>query len=132
LLWDLYKLYAVTLELNTLFNPEKYLIDNNLDNYKWNDLKKAIIETEYDCYVQTCDVEVRRLRQITQPINLNPQIVLPQIPKGLNENQIKDFFQTWLNKNLALLLQNATKTAIETFLKTQPSGQIEIKIFEKL
>jgi hypothetical protein len=132
MLWDLYKLYAVTLELNEPFNPEKYLTDNNIDNHKWADLKKTIIETEYECYVQTCDIEVKRLRQITQPINLNPQIALPAIPPGLNEQQIQVFFQTWLTQNLALLLQNATKTAIETFLKTQPSGQIELKITDKL
>ncbi|NMC59320.1 MAG: hypothetical protein GYA51_08065, partial [Candidatus Methanofastidiosa archaeon] len=124
LLWDLYKLYSESLELIEPFNPEKHLTDNNIDNHKWSDLKKAIIESEYDCYAQNCDVEVRRLRQITQPINLNPQIALPQIPQGLNEHQIQAFFQAWLSQNLGLLLQNATKIAIETFLKTQPSGQI--------
>ena len=132
LLWDLYKLYAETLELEEPFNPEKHLIDNNIDNHKWADLKKTIIESEYECYVQTCDIEAKRLRQITQPININPQIALPQIPPGLNEQQIQAFFQTWLNQNLGLLLQQATKIAIETFLKTQPSGQIELKITDKL
>lgn len=132
LLWDLYKLYAETLELNEPFNPEKYLSDNNIDNHKWIDLKKAIIETEFDCFVQTCDVEAKRLRQITQPINLNPQISLPPVPQGLNEQQIQAFIQNWLSQNLSLVLQNATKIAIETFLKTQPSGQIELKMTDKL
>jgi len=87
----------------------------------------TIIESEYESYVQTCDIEAKRLRQITQPININPQIALPQIPQGLNEQQIQAFFQNWLTQNLALLLKDATKTAIEAFLKTQPSGQIELK-----
>jgi hypothetical protein len=131
ILWDLYKLYSEALELNEPFNPEKHLTDNNIDSHKWSDLKKSIIESEYECFVQTCDIEVRRLRQISQPINLNPQIGLPQIPQGLNEQQIQMFFQTWLSQNLRLLLQDATKIAVETFLKTQPSGQIELKITDK-
>lgn len=131
-LWTLYEGYANALELKDPFNPEKHLIDNNIDNHKWENLKKALIESEYDSYEQVCDVEAKRLRQITQPININPQIALPAIPAGLNEQQIQAFLQTWLSQNLALLLQNATKVAIETFLRTQPSGQIELKITDKL
>jgi hypothetical protein len=132
LLWQLYESYAEILELKEVFNPEKYLIDNNVDNYKWENLKKAIIESEYEAYEQLCDIEAKRLRQINQPININPQIALPQIPQGLNEQQIQAFLQNWLSQNLALLLREATKVAIESFLKTQPSGQIELKITDKL
>jgi hypothetical protein len=132
LLWKLYEGYAEILELKEIFNPEKYLIDNNVDNHKWDNLKKAIIESEYDAHEQVCDIEVKRLRQINQPINLNPQIGLPALPPGLNEQQIQAFLQNWLSQNLALLLREATKVAIETFLKTQPSGQIELKITDKL
>lgn len=131
-LWSLYEGYASALELNEPFNPEKHLIDNNTDNHKWDNLKKAMIESEYDAHEQVCDIEVKRLRQITQPININPQIALPQIPPGLNEQQIQAFLQAWLGQNLAILLRDATKVAIETFLKTQPSGQIELKITDKL
>ena len=132
LLWELYIGYSTILELNEPFNPEKYLIDNNVDSHKWTDLKKAMIESEYDSHEQLCDIEAKRLRQITQPININPQITLPSIPPGLNEQQIQIFLQNWLAQNLSLLLQNATKLAIETFLQTQPSGQIELKITDKL
>jgi hypothetical protein len=131
-LWDLYKLYAETLELSEPFNPEKHLSDNNIDNHKWTDLKKAIIESEYDCFIQSCDIEAKRLRHISQPININPQIGMPQIPQGLNEQQIQTFLQNWLSQNLKLLLRDATKVAIESFLKTQPSGQIELKMTDKL
>lgn len=131
-LWKLYEGYSDFLELKDPFNPEKYLIDNNVDNHKWDNLKKAIIESEFESYEQVCDVEVKRLRQISQPININPQISLPQIPAGLNEQQIQAFMQNWLSQNLALLLRDTTKQAIETFLKTQPSGQIELKITDKL
>lgn len=51
---------------------------------------------------------------------------------NLNEQQIQQFLQTWLSQNLPILLQNATKDAIEAFLKTQPSGQIELKVTDKL
>ena len=131
-LWELYEDYAAELELKDPFNPEKHLIDNNIDNHKCENLKKALIESEYESYEQVCDIEAKRLRQITQPININPQISMPQVPAGLNEQQIQAFLQNWLNQNLALLLQNATKVAIEAFLKTQPSGQIELKITDKL
>lgn len=131
-LWGLYELYAKELELKEPFNPEKYLSENGMDNHKWNDLKKAMIETEYDSWQQLCDVEAKRLRQVNQPINLNPQISLPQVPPNLNEQQIQQFLQNWLSKNLPVLLQNATKDAIEAFLKTQPSGQIELKVTDKL
>lgn len=131
-LWELYEDYAAELELKDPFNPEKYLIDNNIDNHKWENLKKALIESEYESYEQVCDIDAKRLRQITQPININPQISMPQVPAGLNEQQIQAFLQNWLNQNLALLLQNATKVAIEAFLKTQPSGHIELKITDKL
>lgn len=131
-LWSLYELYAKELELQEPFNPEKYLSENGMDNHKWNDLKKAMIETEYDSWQQLCDVEAKWLRQVNQPINLNPQISLPQVPPNLNEQQIQQFLQTWLSQNLPVLLQNATKDAIEAFLKTQPSGQIELKVTDKL
>jgi Serine dehydrogenase proteinase len=132
LLWDLYELYSDEMELKEPFNPEKHLIDNNVDNHKWNNLKKAMIESEYSSYEQLCDIEAKRLRQITQPINLNPQISLPQIPPEMNEQEIQNFLQNWLSQNLPLNLRDATKHAIETFLKTQPSGQIELKVTDKL
>ena len=131
-LWELYEGYATLLVLKEPFNPEKHLTDNNIDNHKWENLKKAMIESEYESYEQLCDIEAKRLRQISQPININPQIALPAIPAGLNEQQIQQFLQTWLSQNLAILLRDATKVAIETFLKTQPSGQIELKITDKL
>jgi len=132
LLWQLYQEYAEELFLNEPFNPEKYLTDNSVDNYKWNDLKKGMIETEYETYQHTCDVEAKRLRQITQPININPQISLPSIPSGLNEQQIQQFLQNWLSQNLPILLRDTSKAAVETFLRTQPSGQIELKVTDKL
>ncbi|MBL7852087.1 MAG: hypothetical protein JNN04_14390 [Cyclobacteriaceae bacterium] len=132
LLWELYQGYAEVMVLKEPFNPEKHLIDNNVDNHKWENLKKAMIESEYGAHEQVCDIEVKRLRQINQAINLNPQIALPGIPAGLNEQQIQAFFQTWLSQNLGILLKEATKAAIEAFLKTQPSGQIELKITDKL
>ena len=130
-LWELYEGYASVLELKEPFNPEKYLIDNNIDNHKWENLKKAMIESEYDLYEQVCDIEVKRLRQINQPININPKISLPQVPAGQNEQQIQSFIQNWLSQNLGVLLKDATKNAIEAFLKTQPSGQLEMKITDK-
>lgn len=137
LLWELYEGYAVILELKEIFNPEKYLIDNNVDNYTWTNLKKAMIESEYDSYEQICDIEAKRLRQINQSININPQIVLPTIPPSLipvgsSEQQINAIIQNWLSQNIPVILRDATKVAIEAFLKTQPSGQIELKITEKL
>src|SRR5690606_9633471 len=105
-LWSLYELYAKELELKEPFNPEKYLSENGIDNHKWNDLKKAMIETEYDSWQQLCDVEAKRLRQVNQPINLNPQISLPQVPPNLNEQQIQQFLQNWLSQNFPVLLQN--------------------------
>lgn len=131
-LWKLYELYSKMLLLSEPFDPEKYLIDNNKDNHKWHDLIKAVIETEYEIYQQLSDVETRRLRQINQPININPQISMPQIPPNLNEQEIQQFLQEWLSMNLPIMLKEATKSAIEAFLKTQPSGQIELKITDKL
>lgn len=128
LLWELYELYAEELELKSPFDPEKHLIDNNVENHKWDDLKKGIIESEFACHINTSDITAKRLRTITKPINLNPQISLPGVPPGLNEQQIQKFLQDWLSKNLGVLLKDATKVAIESFLKTQPSGQIELKV----
>lgn len=93
LLWALYEGYAVILKLKEIFNPEKYLIDKNIDNNKWDNVKVGMIESEYDSHEQLRDIEVKRLRQINQPININPQISLPAIPTGLNEQQIQVFLQ---------------------------------------
>lgn len=131
-LWNLYECYADTLELTEPFNPEKYLNDNAVDSHKWVDLKKAIIESEYDTYEQVCDIEVKRLRQVSQQININPQIQTPTIPVGLNEKEIINYLEGWLSNNLATLLREATNSAIEKFLQTQPSGQIELRIVDKL
>lgn len=97
------------LELQEPFNPEKYLSENGMDNHKWNDLKKAIIETEYDSWQQLCDIEAKRLRQVNQPINLNPQISLPQVPPNLSEQQIQQFLQTWLSQNLPIVFAKRNK-----------------------
>lgn len=131
-IWLLYEGYATTLELNEVFNPEKHLHDNNIDNHKWENLKKAIIESEFESHQQICDVDAKRLREINQPININPQFALPQIPPNLNEQQIQGFLQNWLSQNLAKILTDLTKVAIEEFLKTQPTGRIELKIVDKL
>lgn len=137
LLWELYENYAEELKLKEIFNPEKYLSDHDSDSNKWENLKKAMIESEYEAYEQVCDIEVKRLRQINQPININPQITLPNIPtgsipSGLTPQQIQTWIQEWLSQNLVKILKDSTQTAIETFLKTQPSGQIELKHTEKL
>jgi len=132
LLWDLYKLYAESLELEKIFNPEEHLDKNNIDDHTWNDLKKAIIETEYECYVHTSDVKAWRLRNITKPININPQIPIPTIPLGINPQDIQNFIKDWLQKNLGTLLNDATKKAMDQFLKSQPSPVINLKTIDKL
>lgn len=131
ILWKLYLAYADLLQLTEAFLPEQHLNDNNLESHKWNDLRVAVIESEYGGYEQLCDIEAKRLRQISQPINISPQVPLPAIPAGLNEKQIVDFLQEWLSNNLRNMLHEATKIAVEAFLKTQPSGQIELKVMDK-
>lgn len=132
LLWDVYQMYAIELKLKQQFNPQQYLSENNIETFKWVDEKMSIIESEYSCYEQMWDIEARQLRQINQPITLNPQIALPAIPPGLDVHQIQAFFQQWLGANLGNLLREATKVAIEALLKTQPAGQVELKIVDKL
>lgn len=75
----------------------------------------------------------KQFRQINQSsISLRPNISLPPIPENLDKNQIEQFLEAWLYQKLPSLLPSATKEAMETFLKTQPSGQIEYKITDKL
>jgi hypothetical protein len=145
LMWKLYEQYAETLEMNEPFNPEKYLTDNNIENHKWYDLKKAIIETQYESYEQLCDVEVKRIRQINQPVNLNPQISLPTMPQPPQQQlaggaptpplppqpPAPAILQEWLSKNMPDLMRESTKLAMDMYLKTQPSGPVEIKIIDK-
>lgn len=93
LIWNLYLDYAEELEFSTPFDPNDYLEKNKLESYTWENLKTGFIESTYESYMLSNKVTARKIRQVSQPINLNPQLALDfkglSLPATTNPDEIK-------------------------------------------
>lgn len=132
-MWELFKEYYELFEMDTPFAPEEYLIQNNLEENSWTDLKLACIESTSMFHICQKSLQVRKLR-ITPPsltINLNgltiPPITLPpQIAnQSLDQHQVQQLIEMILKNNLQIALNIATQDAVNKVIRSLPQQGFE-------
>lgn len=134
-LWELYLDYKDLFKFDVSFKPEEYLIVNDIDEYKWTDLKLAGIESNARFDIYHTDIRFKRLRSIPPQVALNlnitpPSIQIDNLPQGIQSQQINQLVQQLLSKALSPevlqpLMNQAAETAVKTFLNALPIANFE-------
>ena len=125
-LWSLYKEYEDLFKLNEPFNPNEYLISNNLEENKWTGLNLACIESVNKCHICRKDLVVKRLRSVPPNININltnlnfPPVNINNLPKGLNKEQLNTFIQKVVRSVIQTSINDAVKVAAQQVIESLP------------
>ncbi len=130
-LWALYKEYNKMFDLENPFNPEEYLISNNLEEHTWNDLNLACIESSER--VDTCkkSLTIRKIRQIPPEITLNlsnvniPAIKIPNLPTNVKPEEINIIIKQIVGSVAQQSLNDMIKIAVEQLIKSMPQSGFE-------
>lgn len=130
-LWALYEEYNKMFDLENPFNPEEYLISNNLEENTWNDLNLACIESSER--VDTCkkNLTIRKIRQIPPEITLNlsnvniPAIEIPNLPANIKQEEINSIIQQTVGSVAQQTLNDMIKIAVEQLIKSMPQAGFE-------
>jgi len=123
-LWSLYEAYAAELEFDTPFEPEGYLIDNDLDAYTWNDVPWAVVESKGRLDMRFGKVTAIRHRNVPPDVNLNvnlPALTLPALPAGVTPDQIQALFAQIAQDVLAPVVTVAAKEATDRLVISLPT-----------
>jgi len=130
-LWELYKEYMDLFKLEEPYKPEEYLIVNDLENYTWDDLNLACVESIGRFDICRTNMRVIRLRKVPPQINLNlnnmtfPVISIPNIPAGFNQQQIEALIQQVVSTIIQQSLNNATQAVVQQLLRSLPQAGFE-------
>ena len=129
ILWDLYVEYRDLFDLNTVFDPNTYLIENDIDEYTWTDLPIACVESKTRLDIQTKSVRINKIKNIPPKVHLElsnlqmPQINIPQLPQGINQQQwialVEQTITQAVNQVILLAAENSAKQFINCL---PPSG----------
>ena len=130
-LWSLYEEYKELFSLEDPFRPEEYLISNNLEKNTWADLNLACVESlkRFDICKQS--IRVRRLRHVPPQVNLNltnlnlPAINIPNLPSGVNQEQINSLIQQVVSAVVQQSLNNAVQVAVQQLIQSLPQAGFE-------
>ncbi|MEJ2724897.1 MAG: hypothetical protein P8175_09675 [Deltaproteobacteria bacterium] len=123
LIWELWALYEEEFKSRDPFFPEDVLEESEEDEITFHDHKLTFIETTKRTRVHKEDVKIRRLREYPPDMQFDPQIVLPSIPLGSDEQEesLWTSIQQWLQSNLPLLMDDT----MNRFKKTLPTRAYE-------
>ncbi len=129
-LWELYSEYDKLFEMENPFKPEEYLISNNLEDFTWRGLNLACIESFEKLHICKQDLNVRRLRNIPQTVNLNlgdvvPQINIPSLPPTMGVNDVNQIIAQTINQVLPQYLNQAVQVAINELVLQLPYGEFQ-------
>jgi len=130
-LWKLYNEYKKLFEFETPFTPEEYLISQNKEEYTWENLNLACIESYEKLHVYRQDINIKRLRSIPPTVNLNlgevnlPTINIPNLPEDIDNNQIQEIVAQIFNQVIQNYLNNAAQAAMNELLKQLPYGDFQ-------
>ena len=135
-MWNLYEEYKDLFQFEQPFIPEEYLIEKGLDEYTWDELNLACIESlgRYDICKRS--ERVRRLKRIPPQVNLNlnnlnlPAINIQQLPDGLGQQDVIRLVQNIVQSSIKTILDNAVKATTEEFMKSLPSAGFETTLFK--
>jgi len=130
-LWQLYLEYREMFSFEDPFKPEEYLINNDMEENRWEGLNAACVESYSKTHIARSDVRVRRLRQIPPQLNLElknlalPSVNFPTLPPGITSEQIGELIKQVLPHLIQPVIHEAANNMVERFLKSLPSAGFE-------
>jgi len=130
-LWALYAEYRILFHLEDPFQPEEYLIANDLEEYTWNNLNLACVESVKRFDICKKSERVKRLRKVPQQVNINlsnvnfPTINIPNLPASITQQQIDALIQQAAGVAIQQSLNNAVQIAVDQLVKSLPQVGFE-------
>jgi len=130
-LWTLYEEYRTLFHLEDPFQPEEYLIANDLEEYTWNNLNLACVESAKRVDICRKSERVRRLRKVPPQVNINlsnvtfPTLNVPNLPSGITQQQINALIQQAASGAVQQSLNNAVQVAVDQLIKSLPQVGFE-------
>jgi len=118
-LWGLYEEYNKYFNFDNPFNPEEYLIENNLNEYQWDNLPLACIESTKRFDVLSQDVKLRKILNVPPKVDINisnlslPSININDLP-DLPDDITKDEFIQIISSIVASVTKNTLSELINT------------------
>ena len=125
-LWALYEEYRNLFHLEDPFQPEEYLITNDLEEHTWNNLNLACVESAKRFDICKKSERVKRLRKVPPQVNINlsnvnfPTINIPNLPASITQQQIDALIQQAAGVAIQQSLNNAIQVAVEQLIKSLP------------
>ncbi len=121
-MWDLYIAYNDLFQFNEPFVPEQYLLENNLEEFTWNNLNLACIESIGRMDVCRKSMKVKQIKTVPPQVTLNlnnislPPINLPNIPQSDQSQDIQMQLQQYI-QNLQGTVQQYLQSIVPPLLK---------------
>ncbi len=134
-LWELYKEYKELFEFENPFKPEEHIIVNGSEEYTWENLKLACVESlnRFDIYEQ--DIRTKRLKQVPPQIQLNlsnigfPVVNFPNLPNGITQEMINAFISQVINQTINESLNQAVQIATQQLISSMPDVGFQNTVF---
>lgn len=125
-MWELYNEYNELFQFNKPFNPEAYLLENDLDEFTWRNLYIAGIEstTRFDACIRS--LKVKQLFGVPPQVTLNlnnfqlPTFNIPASVQGIDQNIMIQLIQQYFQTLVTPLLSQAAIVASKELLKSLP------------
>jgi hypothetical protein len=127
-MWHLYQEYDRLLSLEEPFAPNDDLIDLNLEEKKWQDMRGACIESTARTDFFEFDLSVRRLRSVPPQVSLNLpnlNLALPPPPLGMDQTQLQNYIETVLKPLITAQVTTAAEAAAKTLQMSLPQQGFE-------
>ena len=130
-LWALYEEYRNLFHLEDPFQPEEYLIANNLEEHTWNNLNLACVESVKRFDICKKSERVKRLRKVPPQVNINlsnvnfPTINITNLPARITQQQINALIQQAAGGAIQQALDNAVQIALDQLVKSLPQVGFE-------
>jgi len=129
-MWKLYEEYKQFFELEKPLLAEEYLLANNLEEYTWQNLVLACVESVGRCDVCRQDRRMRRLRKVPPNVQLQVNlgaINIPIWPPTLTDAQAQ---QHWLAQIIQQMIQQvvdqACAAATQKLIQSLPAEGYEL------
>jgi hypothetical protein len=123
-MWDLYLAFEGKLQINDpLIAEDEFWRDDNLEVKEHPGVKCCYVETELASRVCKYDMKITRLREPFQSLTVSPQISLnaPAIPAGIDQAQVIQILQLWLQNAAPQAVQQAVDNAVQQVKKAAPT-----------
>lgn len=128
-LWSLYKEYCEYFDMLKPFEPEKHLDLNDLQENVWKGLSIAMVESIDCAHVRKYDKRVRRLRKVPPQVKLSVNNIdfpaLPDLPEGIEPEQLIQAMQSVIQSMMPAVLQGAAEQVAQALLKGLPGAGFE-------